>query len=79
MRHEASFRLWTVVVCVLSFVSGSVFWHVGERLAGGCGIATALLHLVWAIDPRALLRGRWQRRPIVIPRLRSDTRTVRHG
>ncbi len=99
MRREIAFRLWTCAVGLASLGSGALLWHIGECVAGGLGIATALLHLAWALKPFASgrrwggcvlctlhktdlltrLRGRWRRRPIVIPRLRSDTRTVRHG
>lgn len=73
MPRDRVFRLWSTSVAVAAFGSGLALWWVGERLFGGLGLATSVLHLCWAIDLRALLRGRWQRRPIVITRLRNET------
>lgn len=70
MRREAAYRVWTIGVGIAACASGIVLWHHGERLIGGLGLATALLHALWAIDVRAIARGRWHRRPIVIPQLR---------
>lgn len=69
MRREEVYRLWTTVVAIAACASGLVLWLHGERLMGGFGLATSLLHALWAIDARALVRGRWRRRPIVIPTL----------
>lgn len=70
MRREAVYRVWTTCVGIAACASGIVLWQHGERLIGGLGLATALLHALWAIDVRAMARGRWHRRPIVIPQLR---------
>ena len=70
MRREAVYRVWTTCVGITACASGIVLWQHGERLVGGLGLATALLHALWAIDVRAMTRGRWQRRPVVIPQLR---------
>ena len=81
MRREAVYRIWTTVVSIAAYASGLVLWQHGERLVGGFGLATSLLHALWTIDGRALARGRWQRRPIVIPQLRHRTKAmeVRRG
>ena len=81
MRREMFYRVWTLTVLLVSAGSGLALWMAGERLFGACGLVTALLHGVWMIDGRALARGRWQRRPIVIPRLRhrTDASEVRRG
>jgi hypothetical protein len=81
MPREAVFRIWSTVIAIAAFGSGAALWVVGERLFGGLGLATSALHLCWAIDLRALLRGRWQRGPIVIARLRHRNATdeMRHG
>ena len=76
MRREAVYRLWTSVVAIAACASGLVLWQQGEHLMGGFGLATSLLHALWAIDVRALVRGRWRRRPIMIPRLRHRTDAV---
>ncbi len=70
MRREAVYRVWTACVGITACASGIVLWQHGERLVGGLGLATALLHALWAIDVRAMARGRWHRRPIVIAKLR---------
>jgi hypothetical protein len=70
MRREVVFRVWTLCVGIAAGVSGVVLWMHGERLVGGLGLATSLLHALWMIDARALACGHWRRRPIVIPRLR---------
>ena len=70
MRREAVYRVWTTCVGIAACASGIVLWEQGERLVGGLGLATALLHALWAINVRAMARGRWHRRPIVIPQLR---------
>lgn len=70
MRREAVYRIWTIGVGIAACASGIVLWQHGDRLVGALGLATALLHALWAIDVRAMTRGRWQRRPIVIPQLR---------
>ena len=70
MRREAAYRVWTACVGIAACASGIVLWQHGERLVGGLGLATALLHALWAINVRAMARGRWHRRPIVIPQLR---------
>ena len=70
MRREAAYRVWTIGVGIAACASGIVLWQHGERLIGGLGLSTALLHALWAIDVRAMARGRWHRRPIVIPQLR---------
>lgn len=81
MPRETVFRIWSTVIAIAAFGSGAALWVVDERLFGGLGLATSALHLCWAIDLRALLRGRWQRRPIVIARLRHRNATdeMRHG
>ena len=78
MRREA-YRIWIAFACSVSVASGVALWVVGEHMFGAFGIAAGAFHALWGIDAVARLRGRWRRRPIVIPRLRSDTRTVRHG
>ena len=70
MRREVVYRVWTVLACILSFATGAVLWQQGERLVGGLGLATALLHLAWRIDLRRCPRACVRRRAIVIPRLR---------
>jgi hypothetical protein len=70
MRREAVYRIWTTCVGIAACASGIVLWQHGERLVGGLGLSTALLHALWAIDVRAMARGRWHRRPIVIAKLR---------
>lgn len=70
MRRESMYRGWIVVACVASIVSGAALWMAGERPFGAFGIAAGVFHAVWGLDLRALVRGRWQRRPIVIPTLR---------
>jgi hypothetical protein len=70
MRRESMYRGWIVVACVASIVSGAALWMAGERPFGAFGIAAGLFHAVWGLDLRALVRGRWRRRPIVIPTLR---------
>ena len=69
MRREAVYRIWTIGVGIAACASGILLWQHGERLVGGLGLATALLHALWTIDVRAMARGRWHRRPIVIPQL----------
>lgn len=69
MRRESMYRGWIVVACVASIVSGAALWMAGERPFGAFGIAAGLFHAVWGLDLRALVRGRWRRRPIVIPTL----------
>jgi hypothetical protein len=64
------YRGWIVVACVASIVSGAALWMAGERPFGAFGIAAGVFHAVWGLDLRALVRGRWRRRPIVIPTLR---------
>ena len=76
MRRDAVYRLWTSVVAIAACASGLVLWLHGERITGAFGLATSLLHALWAIDVRTLVRGRWRRRPIVIPRLRHRTDAV---
>lgn len=78
MRREA-YRVWIAFACSASIASGTVLWVAGEQVYGAFGIAAGVFHVLCGVDLRALLRGRWQRRPIVIPRLRSDARTLRHG
>ena len=70
MRRESMYRGWIVVACVASIVSGAALWMAGERPFGVFGIAAGVFHALWGLDLRALVRGRWQRRPIVIPTLR---------
>ena len=70
MRREAVYRIWTIGVGIAACASGIVLWQHGERLVGGFGLATALLHLLWMIDGRRFTRACVQRRPIVIPQLR---------
>ena len=72
MRREAAYRVWTACVGIAACASGIVLWQHGQRFVGGLGLATALLHALWAIDVRAMTRGRWQRRPVVIPQLHDD-------
>lgn len=81
MRREVVYRVWTTAVVIAACVSGLVLWLHGERLMGAFGLATSLVHALWAIDVRALVRGRWRRRPIVIPQLRhrTDVVEVRRG
>ena len=69
MRREAVYRVWTTCVGIAACASGIVLWQHGERLVAGLGLATALLHALWASDVRAMAHGRWHRRPIVIPQL----------
>ncbi len=76
MRRDAVYRLWTSVVAIAACASGLVLWQQGAHLMGGLGLATSLLHALWAIDVRALVRGRWRHRPIMIPRLRHRTDAV---
>jgi hypothetical protein len=70
MRREAAYRVWTIGIGIAACASGIVLWQHGERVMGGLGFATGLLHALWAINVRAMARGRWHRRPIVIPQLR---------
>ena len=70
MRREAMYRGWIVCACVASIVSGAALWMAGERPFGAFGIAAGVFHALWGLDLRALVRGRWRRRPIVIPTLR---------
>ena len=70
MRREAAVRVWTLTVLLASAGSGLAFWRAGERVMGGCGLATALLHLVWMFDARRCARACVRRRAIVIPQLR---------
>ena len=70
MRRESMYRGWIVVACVASIVSGAALWMAGERPFGAFGIAAGVFHALWGLDLRALVRGRWRRRPIVIPTLR---------
>lgn len=85
MRRDVVYRGWIVFACACSIISGAVLWVTGERVMGGCGLATALFHLVWMIDVRrcrrAGVRAGVRRRPIVITRLRHRTETeeVKHG
>jgi hypothetical protein len=69
MRREAVYRIWTTLVAIAACASGLVLWQHGERVMGGLGLATSLLHLVWRIDLRRCTRACVQRRPIVIPQL----------
>lgn len=90
MSREAAYRLWMLVVGIAALGSGAVLWHLGERLAGGIGIATALAHLAWAAcrfgccgtGARLVLctvhKSR-RRRPIVIPRLRTGCNGATDG
>jgi hypothetical protein len=70
MRRESMYRGWIVVACVASIVSGALLWMSGERPFGAIGIAAGVFHALWGLDLRALVCGRWRRRPIVIPTLR---------
>ena len=70
MRRESMYCGWIVVACVASIVSGAALWMAGERPFGAFGIAAGVFHALWGLDLRALVRGRWRRRPIVIPTLR---------
>ena len=70
MRRESMYRGWIVCACVASIASGAVLWMAGERPFGAFGIAAGVFHALWGLDLRALVRGRWRRRPIVIPTLR---------
>jgi hypothetical protein len=70
MRRESMYRGWIVCACTASIVSGAALWMSGERPFGAFGIAAGLFHALWGLDLRALVRGRWRRRPIVIPTLR---------
>lgn len=70
MRRESIYRGWIVCACVASIVSGACLWGMGERPFGAFGMAAGVFHALWGLDPRALVRGRWRRRPIVIPTLR---------
>ena len=72
MRREAWFRLWVFMVLLGSAGSGIALWRAGDHVMGGCGLATAVWHLLWCIDVRQVLRARrHRRRAIVIPRLTS--------
>lgn len=90
MNREAAYRLWMLVVGIAALGSGAVFWHVGERLAGGLGIATALAHLAWVAcrfgrsvkrtgSVLCTLHKSRRRRPIVIPRLQTGRSGATHG
>ncbi len=81
MRRNVIYRLWTTVVAIAACVSGIALWWHGERITGALGLATSLLHVLWTIDARTLIRGHWQRRPIVIPQLRhrNDATGERRG
>lgn len=70
MRRESIYRGWVVCACVVSILSGVWLWVTGERPLGAFGIAAGVFHALWGRDLRALVRGRWRRRPIVIPTLR---------
>ena len=70
MRSESMYRVWIVCACVVSILSGVWLWVTGERPFGAVGIAAGLFHALWRLDLRALVRGHWRRRPIVIPTLR---------
>ena len=70
MGRESIYRGWIACACVASIVSGTVFWIAGERPFGALGIAAGVFHALWGLGLRALVRGRWRRRPIVIPTLR---------
>jgi hypothetical protein len=70
MRCEAMYRGWIVFACLASIGSGIALWAAGERAFGAFGIAAGVFHVVWGLDARALIRGRWRQRPIVIPQLR---------
>ena len=69
MRRERAYRVWIASACLASIASGLVLWVTGEHPFGLCGIAVGGFHALWAIDLRALVRGRLRRRAIVIPRL----------
>ena len=79
MSRDRAYRLWIAAASGLSFASGAALWIAGERPFGMCGVAASLFHALWAIDLRARLLRRWQRRAIVIPQLHHDSTTVRHG
>ena len=70
MRRESIYRGWIVCACVASIVSGASLWGMGERPFGAFGMAAGVFHALWGLDLRALVRGHWRRRPIVIPTLR---------
>jgi hypothetical protein len=70
MRREAVYRGWIACACLASIGSGIVLWATGERAFGALGLAAGVFHAVWGLDARALMRGRWRQRPIVIPQLR---------
>jgi hypothetical protein len=70
MRAETIYRVWIVLAAVSSILSGAGLWLMDERTLACCGIAAGAFHLLWGLDVSALLRGRWRRRAIVIPRLR---------
>ena len=70
MRREVVYRGWIVLACVFSILSGCMLWMSGERLFAVFGIAAGIFHALWGLDAHALVRGRWQRRAIVIPQLR---------
>jgi hypothetical protein len=76
MRRERIYRLWTTGVAIAACVSGAVLWWHGERLIGGLGLATSLLHARWASEARAWVRRHRPRRPIVIARLRRRDDTM---
>ena len=70
MRRDVVYRGWIFFACAFSIISGAALWVTGERVMGGCGLATALLHLVWMIDVCRCTRACVRRRAIVIPQLR---------
>jgi hypothetical protein len=71
MRPETIYRLWIAFAAASSILSAAGLWLLGERTLAWCGIAAGAFHLLWGLDVPALLRGRWRRRAIVIPCLRS--------
>ena len=70
MRREVAYRGWIVFACVFSILSGAMLWMTVERQFAVLGIAAGIFHALWGLDVHALVRGRWRRRPIVIPQLR---------
>lgn len=70
MRREAVYHAWIVCACLASIGSGLALWATGEHAFGALGLAAGVFHAAWGLDVRALMRGHWRQRPIVIPQLR---------
>ena len=70
MSYRTLYAFWIALAALASIASGVALLLADERTFGMFGIAAGAFHVLWALDVPARLRGRWRRRPIMIPTLR---------